>query len=162
MVKTNEINPVICLLISACLLFVAYNSLSVLLLGLFGETTVGILISYDTYLYDSNASPNRSRTVAKGYRFDVRGKEYKGHVIYGSDEAWPRLRDGEIRTERITYLAVLPGMNKLTHLVDFRVLGVGGLFFHILGIAGSLFLFRLVHRRLGTGVRTIKRLVNRE
>lgn len=160
--KTNRINPVICLLISACLLFVVYNSLSVLLLGLFGETTVGTLTSYDNYLYESDASANRSRTVVKGYRFNVRGREYKGYVTYGSDEAWPRLRDGEIRAERITYLAVLPAMNKPTHLVDFRVLGVGGLFFHTLGIAGSLFLFRLVHGRLGTRARATKKLANRE
>lgn len=148
--KTKGINPVIYLLISACLLFVVYNGIVVLLLSLFGTTTVGTLTSYDTYLYDSNASPNRSRTVTKGYRFNVGGKEFKGHVIYGSDEAWPRLKEGETRAERITYLSLFPSINKPAHLVDWHFLGVGGLFFHILSIPGSLFLLLLASGRLGT------------
>ena len=123
---------------------------------------MGTLNSYDTYLYESNASANRSRTVVKGYRFNVRGKEYKGHVTYRSDEAWPRLKDGETRTERITYLSAFPAINKPAHLVDCRALGVGGFFFHILSIPGSLFLFLLASGRLGTRGRRIKRKATRK
>ena len=160
--KTNGINPVICLLISACLLLVAYNSITVLLLSLFGTTTVGTITSYDTYLYDSNASPNRCRTVTKGYRFNVRGKEHKGYVIYASDEAWPYLKDGETRMERIAYFSLLPAISWPAHLVDCRALGVGGFFFHILSIPGSLFLFLLASGRLGTRGRRIKRKATRK
>ncbi len=160
--KRNGSNPVICLLISTCLIFAFYNSTAVLLLSLCGATTLGTLTSYDTYLYDSNASTNRSRTVVKGYRFNVRGKEYKGHVTYRSDEAWPCLKDGETRTERITYLSAFPAINKPAHLVDCRALGVGGFFFHILSIPGSLFLFLLASGRLGTRGRRIKRKATRK
>ena len=160
--KTNGSNLVICLLISTCLLFAVYNSTAVLLLSLFGTTTLGTLTSYDTYLYDSSASANRSRTVAKGYRFNVRGKEYKGYVTYRSDEAWPRLKDGETRAERITYLSLLPAINKPAHLVDCRALGVGGFFFHILSIPGSFFLFLLASGRLGTEGRKTKRVATRK
>lgn len=160
--KTNGINLIIYLLISTCLLFAVYNSTAVLLLSLFGTTTVGTLTSYDTYLYDSSASANRSRTVVKGYRFNVGGKEYKGHVTYRSDEAWPRLKGGETRAERITYLSLLPAINKPAHLVDCRALGVGGFFFHILSIPGSFLLFLLASGRLGSGGRKIRTVATRE
>lgn len=147
--KKARINPIIYLLICSVLLFAIYNSISVFVLGIFGETTIGVITSYDSRLDDRQAEANRSRTVSKGYRFTVSGKEYKGYVIYNSDEAWPRLREGEVRTENIRYLSVLPYVNKPEHLVDWRQLGEAGLLFHIFAIPGCVFLFLLVSGRLG-------------
>ena len=59
---------------------------------------------YQARLDHTNAGPNRSRTVSKGYWFMANGKEYRGYVIYGSDEAWPSLDEGETRDQRIRYL----------------------------------------------------------
>jgi len=48
---------------------------------------MGTVDSYDSRLDDMKAGANRSRTVSKGYYFTVDGKEYRGYVIYQSDEA---------------------------------------------------------------------------
>jgi ribosomal protein L40E len=143
--KNNKINPIIYLLICCVLLFVIFNSISVFVLGLFGETTVGVITSYDSRLDDHKAEANRSRTVSKGYRFTVHGKEYKGYVIYKSDEAWPGLHEGEVRRENISYLGILPFINKPVMLVDFDELGVPGLLCHIFAILGSGFLFLMIN-----------------
>ncbi len=147
--KRNKINPLILTLICAVLLFVTYNSLSILALGLWGQTVMGTVDSYDSRLDDTNAGENRSRTVSKGYSFSVGGKEYRGYVIYGSDEAWPRLREGEVRRESISYMALLPYINKPTMLVDIDKIGPVGLLYHILVIPGCTFLFLLVNGYLG-------------
>ncbi|MGI6128998.1 MAG: double zinc ribbon domain-containing protein [bacterium] len=158
--KNAKINPIIYLLICSVLLFAIYNSISVFVLGFCGDTTVGVLTSYDSRLDDQTAEANRSRTVSKGYRFTVSGKEYKGYVIYKSDEAWPRLRDDEVRTESIRYLSVLPYVNKPEHLVDWRQLGEAGLLFHIFTISGCVFLFLLVSGRLGKRRKRTKKTTN--
>ena len=146
--KTGRVNPIILLIIVACLLYALYNSVSILLLGLFGETTVGTLTSYSNRLDDSRAPSNESRTVAKGYRFTVGGREYQGHSTYKGDEAWPNLKEGERRTERISYLAFFPRVNKPTHLVDFDELGVAGVFFYLVTIVGSVILLVLLGREM--------------
>lgn len=143
--EKSGIHPAIRLVVSACLLLALVNSLSVFVLILFGETTIGTLTSYYSRLDDHSAEANRSRTTSKGYRFTALGKEYQGHVIYNSDEAWPNLRDGEVRRELISYLAVFPYLSKPTHLVDLGVLGFTGLFYHVLIIAGCCTLFVLVN-----------------
>jgi hypothetical protein len=79
--KKARINPIIYLLICSVLLFAIYNSIAVFVLGIFGETTVGVITSYDSRLDDRQAEANRSRTVSKGYRFTVSGKEYKGLAL---------------------------------------------------------------------------------
>jgi len=148
--KKNEqkTNPVIILIIIVCLLYVIYNSLVVFTLGLFGELAVGTLTSYDNRVDDSKAPPNQSRTVTKGYRFSVAGKEYRGHSTYKSDEAWPRLREGEVRTELIRYLGPFPRINKPANLVDFDNLGVAGVFYYLVMIVGSVFFLVFVLPRI--------------
>ena len=146
--KTGRVNPIILLIIVACLLYALYNSVSILLLGLFGETTVGTLTSYSNRLDDSRAPSNESRTVTKGYRFTIGGREYQGHSTYKSDEAWPNLKEGERRTELISYLAFFPRVNKPTHLVDFDGLGVAGVFFYLVTIVGSVILLVLLRREM--------------
>lgn len=154
--KTVRINPVIPAIIVACLLFALYNSTVILLLGLVGETTVGTLTSYQNRLDESSASANSSRTVTKGYRFSVGGQEYEGHSTYKSDEAWPTLREGERRTELISYLGPFPRINKPTHLVDFEEIGVFGVFFYIVRIGGCGVLFWLLGRELRREARITK------
>ena len=145
-VTTGRINPVVFVIIVVCLLFALYNSVSILVLGLLGETTVGTLTSYSSRLDDTSGSVNASRTVTKGYRFTVGGREYKGHSTYTSDEAWPKLKEGEMRTELISYLGFFPRVNKPAHLVDFEELGVAGVFFYLVTILGSVVLFSLLKR----------------
>jgi hypothetical protein len=100
--KTNKIPPVILVLICACLLFAMYISLSTIALELWGQTVMGTVDSYYARLDNADAGVNRSRTISKGYYFAVNGKEYRGYVMYSSDEAWPRLEEGETRSERIS------------------------------------------------------------
>jgi hypothetical protein len=110
--KTNKIPLPILILICAVLLFAIYTSLSTLALAIWGESVMGTVDSYHNRLDDSAADVNRSRTVSKGYWFMANGKEYRGHVMYASDEAWPSLDEGETRSERISYLSVFPYINK--------------------------------------------------
>ena len=60
--KRNKINPVILMLICGVLLFAAYNSLSTLALGIWGQTVMGTVDSYGSRLDDIGAGANRSRT----------------------------------------------------------------------------------------------------
>lgn len=142
--KCNKINPFILTLIYAALLFVTYNSLSTLALGLWGQTVMGTVHSYDSRLDDTNAGENRSRTVSKGYSFSVDGKEYRGYVMYSSDEAWPRLEEGETRSERISYFSFFPYINKPSTLTDFDQMGTAGLLYHLFAPIGCMFLLLLV------------------
>lgn len=99
--KSSKIPLPIFILIYAVLLFAMYMSLSTLALAIWGESVMGTVDSYQSRLDDTEAGQNRSRTVSKGYWFVVNSKEYHGYVIYGSDEAWPSLDEGETRSERI-------------------------------------------------------------
>lgn len=142
--KSNRINPVILVLIYCCLLYAMYMSLSTIALGFWGESVMGTVDSYDSRLDDSSAGVNRSRTVSKGYYFTVNGKEYKGYVIYMSDEAWPRLKNGETRSERISYFSFFPYINKPSALVEFSRMGELAIIYHVLAPFGYLFLLLLV------------------
>lgn len=144
--KNGRINPAILVIIAACLLYAVYNSVSILALGLFGETAVGTLTSYSTRIDDSRAPSNESRTVTKGYRFSVDGIEYQGHSTYKSDEAWPNLKEGERRIELISYLPFFPRVNKPSHIVDLGELGVAGVFHYVVTILGSVGLFWVLKR----------------
>ena len=146
--NSNSIPLPILVLICAVLLFATYNSLSTLALGLWGDTVTGTVDSYDSRLDNTNAGENRSRTVSKGYYFNVNGKEYKGYVIYLSDESWPQLDEGETRTERIRYFSFFPYINKPSMLADFDEMGVRGLLYHVFVPMACLFLFFLVTGRL--------------
>ncbi|NLK40081.1 MAG: hypothetical protein GX303_07595 [Clostridiales bacterium] len=146
--KRNNTPLPILIIIYAVLLYATYTSLSTLALGLWGDTVMGTIDSYDSRLDNTNAGENRSRTVSKGYYFNVNGKEYKGYVIYFSDEAWPRLEEGETRSERILYLPFLPYINKPSLLADFDELGVPGILYHMFIPVGCTFLFLLVTGRL--------------
>ena len=144
--KTNKIPLPILILICAVLLFAIYTSISILALAIWGESVMGTVDSYDSRLDDTDAEPNRSRTVSKGYWFMANGKEYRGYVIYGSDEAWPSLDDGETRSERIRYLEVFPYVNKPAMLCEFDEMGEAGIIYHIFAPIGCLLLLLLVIR----------------
>ncbi|MDD4734097.1 MAG: hypothetical protein PHU05_04555 [Bacilli bacterium] len=148
--KNDKIPIVIRILICAVLLFAAYNSLSTLALGLWGDTVMGTIDSYDSRLDNTNAGENRSRTISKGYYFNVNGKEYKGYVMYNSDEAWPDLDKGETRAEKITYLPIFPYINKPSMLVELDEMGEFGIIYHVVAPIGYVLLFIFV-------IKTIKR-----
>jgi hypothetical protein len=147
--KNNKTPLPILIMICAVLLYATYTSISTLVLAIWGESVMGTVVSYDSRLDDSKAGPNRSRTVSKGYWFLVNGKEYRGYVMYKSDEAWPSLDEGETRSERIRYLSVFPYINKPAMLSEFDEMGEGAIIYHIFAPIGCLFLLRLVIRTAG-------------
>jgi hypothetical protein len=150
--KTSKSIPLpILILICAMLLFAMYLSLSTLALAIWGDSVMGTVDSYDSRLDDTDAGPNRSRTVSKGYWFLVNGKEYHGYVIYGSDEAWPSLDEGETRSERIRYIALFPYINKPATLCEFGEMGEVAIIYHILAPIGYLLLLLLVIRTARRG-----------
>ncbi|NLV70285.1 MAG: zinc ribbon domain-containing protein, partial [Clostridiales bacterium] len=145
--KTGKNIPLpILIIICAVLLFAIYTSISILALAIWGESVMGTVDSYDSRLDDTDAEPNRSRTVSKGYWFLVNGKEYRGYVIYSSDEAWPSLDEGETRSERIRYLDIFPYINKPAMLCEFDEIGEGAIIYHIFAPIGCLLLLLLVIR----------------
>lgn len=145
--KTSKNIPLpILILICAVLLFAMYLSLSTLALAIWGDSVMGTVDSYDSRRDDTTAQENRSRTVSKGYWFMANGKEYKGYVIYGSDEAWPSLDEGETRSERIRYLDLFPYVNKPAALCEFNEMGEVAIIYHILAPIGYLLLLLLIVR----------------
>ncbi len=149
--KSSKIPLPIFILIYAVLLFAMYMSLSTLALAIWGESVMGTVDSYQSRLDDTEAGQNRSRTVSKGYWFVVNSKEYHGYVIYGSDEAWPSLDEGETRSERIRYLDVFPYVNKPAMLCEFDEMGEVAIIYHILAPIGYLLLLLLVIRTARRG-----------
>jgi ribosomal protein L40E len=144
--KSKNIPLPILILIYAVLLFAMYLSLSTLALAIWGDSVMGTVDSYDSRLDDTKAEQNRSRTVSKGYWFMAKGKEYRGHVMYASDEAWPSLDEGETRSERISYLSIFPYINKPSALCEFDEMGEVAIIYHILSPIGCLLLLLLVIR----------------
>ena len=145
--KTNKNIPLpILILICTVLLFAMYLSLSTLALAIWGDSVMGTVDSYDSRLDDTKAEQNRSRTVSKGYWFMAKGKEYRGYVIYQSDEAWPSLSEGETRSEPIRYLDPFPYVNKPAMLCEFSEMGEVAIIYHILAPIGYLLLLLLVIR----------------
>ena len=145
--KANKNIPIpILILICAVLLHAIYTSVSTLALAIWGDSVMGTVDSYDSRLDNTKAEPNRSRTVSKGYWFIANGKEYRGYVIYSSDEAWPSLDEGETRSERIRYLSFLPYVNKPAMLCEFSEMGEVAIIHHILAPIGYLLLLLLVIR----------------
>lgn len=144
--KIKTIPLPILILIYAVLLFAMYLSLSTLALAIWGDSIMGTVDSYDSRLDDTNATQNRSRTISKGYWFVANGKEYRGHVMYQSDEAWPNLTEGETRSERIRYLGLFPYVNKPSALCEFDEMGEVAIIYHILAPIGYLLLLLLVIR----------------
>jgi len=150
--KTSKNIPLpILILICAVLLFAMYLSLSTLALAIWGDSVMGTVDSYDSRRDDMTAQENRSRTVSKGYWFLVNGNEYRGYVIYGSDEAWPNLDEGETRSERIRYLGFFPHVNKPAMLCEFSEMGEVAIIYHILAPIGYLLLLLLVVRTARRG-----------
>ncbi len=145
--KTRKNIPLpILILIYAVLLFAMYLSLSTLALAIWGDSVMGTVDSYDSRREDMTAQENRSRTISKGYWFMANGKEYRGHVMYSSDEAWPNLDEGETRSERISYLSFLPYINKPSALCEFSSMGELAIIYHILSPVVCLLLLLLVIR----------------
>jgi hypothetical protein len=147
--KRNKVPLPILIIICAVLLYAIYTSISTLALAILGKSVMGTVDRYGSQLIDSKAEPNRSRNVSKGYWFIAKGKEYRGYVFYGSDEAWPSLKEGETRSERIRYLPFFPYINKPAMLSEFDEMGEGGIIYHIFAPMGCLFLLRLVIRTAG-------------
>lgn len=147
------------ILICGALAFAIYISLSTLVLAIWGDTVTGIVDSYDSRLDDRSTGTNRSRTISKGYYFMLNGKEYKGYVVYNSDEQWSRLSDGETRSEPIRYLSAFPYINKPSALAEFDEMGEIAIIYHILSPIACTFLFLLV---INTQKRTKKRKQLRE
>jgi hypothetical protein len=136
----------ILIIICAVLLFAIYLRLSTLALAIWGDSVMGTVDSYQARLDDTKAEQNRSRTVSKGYWFMANGKEYRGYVLYYSDEAWPSLDEGETRSERIRYIALFPYINKPTTLCEFDEMGEVAIIYHTLAPIGYLLLLLLVIR----------------
>jgi hypothetical protein len=128
------------------LLFAMYLSLSTLALAIWGDSVMGTVDSYDSRRDDATAQENRSRTVSKGYWFMANGKEYRGYVIYSSDEAWPSLDEGETRSESIRYLDIFPYINKPSMLCEFDEMGEVAILYHIFAPIGCLLLLLLIIR----------------
>src|SRR5690554_1810801 len=150
--KTSKNIPLpILILICAVLLFAMYLSLSTLALAIWGDSVMGTVDSYDSRRDDTTAQENRSRTVSKGYWFMANGKEYRGYVIYSSDEAWPSLDKDETRSERIRYLDICPHVNKPAMLCEFSEMGEVAIIYHILAPIGYLLLMLLVIRTARRG-----------
>ena len=144
--KSKNIPLPILILIYAVLLFAMYLSLSTLALAIWGDSVMGTVDSYDIRRDDMTAQENRSRTISKGYWFVVSGKEYRGYVMYQSDEAWPSLTEDETRSERIRYLGIFPYVNKPAVLCEFDEMGEAAIIYHILAPIGYLLLLILVIR----------------
>ncbi len=150
--KTSKSIPLpILILIYAVLLFAMYLSLSTLALAIWGDSVMGTVDSYDSRRYDTTAQENRSRTISKGYWFVVSGKEYRGYVMYQSDEAWPSLTEGETHSECIRYLGLFPYVNKPSALCEFDEMGEVAIIYHILAPIGYLLLLLLVIRTARRG-----------
>lgn len=145
----KKINPFIRVLISAVLIFGMYHSIAMLSLCFFGETAMGVLDSYHSRRDDAKAGQNQSRTISKTYHFFVDGREYNGRALYSGDEAWPSLSKGEIRTENIRYISILPYINKPAQLTDYHKIGDWGVIYYFLRIPLCVFLFLLVNGWLG-------------
>ena len=144
--KSKGIPLLILIIICAVLLYNIYLSISALALAIWGDSVMGTVDIYSSRLDDSRAKLNRSRTITKGYWFMANGKEYRGYVMYKSDEAWPDLDDGETRSERISYLSVFPYINKPAMLSEFNKIGEGAIIYHILAPVGCLLLLLIVIR----------------
>ena len=142
--KSKKIPLPIFILILGALAFAIYISLSTLVLAIWGDTVTGTVDSYDSRLDNKSTGTNRSRTISKGYYFMLNGREYKGYVVYTSDEQWPRLTDGETRSERIRYLSVFPYINKPLALAEFDEMGELAIIYHILSPIACTLLLLLV------------------
>jgi hypothetical protein len=146
MKKSRNIPLPIQIMIYAVLLYAMYVSLSTLVLAIWGESVMGTVDSYSSRLDDTGAEPNRSRTISKGYWFIANGREYRGYVIYLGDEAWPTLKEGETRSERIRYLPIFPQINKPAALCEFDKMGEGAILYHIFAPIGCVILLLIVIR----------------
>lgn len=143
--KRNKLNPFIRILLCIILIYGFFHSLAILSLSFFGETTLGVLDSYHSRHDDAKGGQNQSRTITKTYHFSVKGKEYKGRAMYSGDEAWPNLGEGEIRAEGISYLEILPYINKPAMLTDIDTIGPVGVIQYVIYLPGCLILFLLVN-----------------
>lgn len=143
--KNKKQIPIFILIIIFCsLLFVFYISLSTWILVIFGDSIMGKVDSYNSQLDETRSEQNKSRTVSKGYYFFVDGKEYKGYIIYNSDDSWSNLDKGETRTESITYLPIFPYINKSSMLVELDKMGEFAIIYHIVAPIGYVQLFILM------------------
>ena len=146
--KNNNVPLPILIIIYAVLIYAMYVSLSTLVLAIWGDTVMGTIDIYGSRVDNSEGDPNRSRTITKGYWFIANGKEYRGYVMYQSDEAWPRLKEGETRSESIRYLNFFPYINKPAALSEFGKMGEGVILYHIFAPIGCMLLLVIVTRSI--------------
>ncbi len=142
--KSNKIPIPILIVIYGVLLFAAYQSISTIVLAVFGQTTMGVVDYYANRIEDRTADVGRSRSIIKDYSFTVDGTTYRGRVTYLSDEAWPDLKKGETRSERICYLPICPYVNSTASLADFSNMTHGQILYSILLPMGCFGLFMLI------------------
>jgi hypothetical protein len=160
--KSEKGIPLLILIIGyGVLLYAIYSSLSTLVLAVLGDSVMGTVDRCSTHLNDRKSERGRSRVVYKGYWFTVDGREYRGFVVYSSDEAHPTLKDGQTRSERIRYIPVFPYINKPAMLSEFGEMGEGAIIYHLLSSIGCLILLRLVARSTGRGKKKKKQAVKK-
>jgi len=114
------------LLISAILLFGVLRCAGVLSLAFFGETTTGLIDSYDNRRDNAKGYSGRMRTISITYHFYVGNERYNGSATYHSDEIKTVVvgREDEPVRRSIRYLPKLPYVNSPEHLADLDALGV--------------------------------------
>ncbi len=144
--KNGKIPLPIRIIIYGALLFATYQCVSTIVLSLFGETVVGTVDVYGSRIDSRGGDVGRSRTITKGYYFTVNGKTYRGRATYHSDEAWPSLKKGETRRERIRYLPFFPYVNNPSSLGDFSVMTWGQIFYYLFVPFGCLGLYLMLTR----------------
>ncbi len=143
--KSSKIPIPILVIIYGVLLYATYQSVSSIVLALFGQTTTGYVDYYSNTIEDRSADAGRSRSIIKGYYFYVGDKTYRGRVSYSSDESWPSLKEGETRPESIRYLGFFPYINSTASLADFDSMSGGQIFATIFVPFGCFGLFMLLH-----------------
>ncbi len=144
--KSSKIPLPILIIIYGVLLFAGYQSVSTVVLGVFGQTTTGFVDYYSNRIEDRTADAGRSRSIIKDYYFYVGDKTYRGRVVYLSDEAWPDLKEGETRSERVSYLGIFPYVNSTASLADFSSMTDGQILYTLFLPIGCFGLFWLMRK----------------
>ena len=142
--KSSKIPLPILIIIYGVLLYACYQSVSAVVLAVFGQTTTGYVDYYSTTILDRTAEAGRSLRVIKDYYFYVGDKTYEGRVMYTSDAAWPDLKEGETRAERIRYLGIFPYVNSTASLADFSSMSDGQILYTLLLPIGCVGLFMFI------------------
>jgi ribosomal protein L40E len=142
--QANKAHPVMRVLISVILLYGLLHCVGMLILNFFGETTCGVIDSYDNQRINEQDYSDRMRRITKTYHFYVGNEQYNGFAVYHSDEIQAVVvgREDEPAREAIRYLSSLPYLNSPEHLADLDALGV---LYYFLAIPACFTLFLLAN-----------------